>query len=183
MSYKRRRAKWSIALIILLFSVFCTTIPAFAEQEQEASYSIKDYISSITLNSDGSVYFDETVTYQLLNDKVEITKTLPMANSSKVEDMEVFRLNNTNHEASEADLDLIPVEQVEQSASSNGETYTYQLADADSDLYHIIIPIEGKKQDKVTFVYRYKMLDTVFLYNDVAVFYWQYLMPKEISEV
>lgn len=180
MSFKRR-VKWSIALILILISAFCTTIPVFAEQE--ASYSIKDYTSKVTINPDGSVHFDETVTYHLLQEKVEIIRPLLMANSSKVEDMEILRLYSADSEASEADMELVPVKQTDQPVSSDGESYIYELADAEDDIYHITIPFEGRKHEEVTFVYRYKMLDTVFLYNDVAVFYWNYLIPEEIRDV
>lgn len=174
MPYKRA-TKWAITSILILLSIFSIHSPAFAKQE--ASYSITEYQSDITLNSDGSVYFDEAITYRLLNESVEIVKPIPMAYSSTAEGIEVFRLQSV--EDSEEDSELKPLQPADQPGGTDEEAYTYQLADEEEDTYHITIPFEGRKQEEVTFVYRYEMLDTVFLYKDTAVFFWQSLMPGQ----
>ncbi|MGI6526069.1 MAG: DUF2207 family protein [Caldicoprobacterales bacterium] len=172
MPYKRA-AKWVLASILILLSIFYNHTPAYAKQE--ASYSISEYTSEITLNSDGSVYFEDTATYRLLSESVEFIKAIPMAYSSKADGIEVFRLQSAGD--AEANPQLIQLQQADQPDSADGETYTYQLANAEEDIYHITIPFKGRKREEVTFVYRYKMMDTVFLYNDTAVFFWQSFMP------
>jgi len=177
----KRKAIWTTALVLIMLCVFYFSTPVFAEQE--ASYSITDYTSDITLHPDGSVYFDEKITYRLLQESVEIIKPIPMANSSMVEDMEVFKLQPEGSEASEADPELKPVKQVSASAGNNGESYLYELMDTEEYIYNITIPFEGRKQEEITFVYRYRMMDTVFLYNDTAVFSWSYLLPPQMNDV
>jgi len=146
--------------------------PVLAEEESPP-YSIAGYSSDIVLNPDGSVYFNETITYKLLQESVQIVNPIPMGNSSKEEGVEVFlQLQNAASDESETDKELQPV-----------QNYTFELADENQDIYHITIPYEGKKQDEVTFVYRYKMLDTVFLYKDTAVFFWRYLFPDQVKDI
>ena len=79
-------------------------------------------------------------------------------------------------------MELVPVKQSDQPVSSDGRAISMSLL-TQKMIYPITIPFEGRKHEEVTFVYRYKILDTVFLYNDVAVFYWNYLIPEEIRDV
>ena len=171
MIYKRW-TRWGLALLIILFGALNSKAAAEAVQPD---YSITAYRSHITLHPDGSVTFDEAITYQLLQESAEITKSIPMAYSSKVEGMEVFRREPAESEDPEAEPELKALEQ--SSHTSSGETYTYEPANEEEDIYHIIIPVTGSKWNEVTFVYRYRMMDTIFLYKDTAAFFWRFIQP------
>jgi hypothetical protein len=153
-------------------------LPAFAE-EAAAPYSISGYKSDVTLYPDGSVYFDEYITYKLLQESAEVIKPIPMSNASGIEAMEVFRQEPAIPENAEDTPELTALKQSETAAGSNGDVYTYSLADEDEDVYNITIPVQGNKREEKTFVYRYKLKDTVFLYKDTAAFFWQFIMPGQ----
>lgn len=171
MSCKRKSKKALASAIIFLLSIIFISTPVLADEEEP--YSITGYASEVVLNPDGSVYFDETITYKLMQESVEIIKPIPLANSSKAENMEVFLQHpDADSEEPETDPKLEAL-----------QNYTFELAEEEEDIYHITIPYEAGKHEEVTFVYRYKMMDTVFLYKDMAVFFWRYMMPNEVKNV
>ena len=88
MSCKRKSKKALASAIIFLLSIIFISTPVLADEEEP--YSITGYASEVVLNPDGSVYFDETITYKLMQESVEMIKPIPLANSSKAENMEVF---------------------------------------------------------------------------------------------
>ena len=175
------KRRWIIALLLMVFVASWGNMPARAEEA--APYSITDYKSDITLYSDGSVYFDEYITYRLLQDTVKIIKPVPMSNASGIEEMEVFRQEPAVPENKSEAPALEPLKKTEEITDGGGDIYQYNLANEDEDVYQIVIPVEGRKRETKTFVYRYKLKDTVFLYKDTAAFFWQFILPDQNVEI
>ena len=168
MLYKRW-ISWATVLSIILAGVFIVHFPVKAEEEA-IPYTIKELKSNINLYEDGSVYFDALVTYQLQEDGAEIIKPIPMAYSSYIEQLEVFHRVYSNPDDKLGDY------------KDTAHTFNFTQADEEADTYHISIALEGDKLDEGTFVYRYKLQDTVFLYKDTAAFFWQFIMPEQNIE-
>jgi uncharacterized membrane protein len=172
------KIRWVVVFLTILFTLTWLSLPASAE-EVAAAYSISGYKSDVTLYADGSVYFDEYITYRLLQESAEVVKPIPMSNASGIEGLEVFRQEPVVPEHEGDTPELTALAQSETTAGGNGDVYTYTLADKEEDVYHISIPIQGKKREEKTFVFRYKLKDTVFLYKDTAAFFWQFIMPHQ----
>ncbi|HHY83168.1 MAG TPA: DUF2207 domain-containing protein [Clostridiales bacterium] len=169
--------KWRAMLsAMLLISIFLLNVPVMAQEQ--STYSISEYTSKINIYPDGSVYFDETITYLITEDTTNIIKPIPMAQSSKVEEMQVFAMGSADVNNPEETV-LEELNQVDSLPGAAENVYSYSLADEERDIYHITIPVEGSKREEKTFVYRYKMMDTVYLYKDTAAFFWQFLLPGQ----
>ncbi len=164
----KRWISWFMVLSLILAGVLAFHSPVRAEEG--SPYIIKNYKSNISLLEDGSAYFEEIVSYQLQLDEVEIVKPIPMAYSSTIEDLEVFNRVYSNANS---------LEEFEDKAHD----YGFDQPNVEADIYNIITATEGSKHDELTFVYRYKMQDTVFLYTDTAAFFWQYFLPEQNIEV
>ncbi len=175
------KRKWIIVLLLVTFAVLSPNGTVYGEEAVE--YSITGYKSEVTLYPDGSVYFDEYITYRLLQERAVITKPVLMSNASSVEDMEIFSQEQLASDDDELVPSLNQLEQVENIADDSYGVYTYSLAHEEEDIYHISIPVQGDKREEMTFAYRYKLKDTVFLYKDTAAFFWQFIMPEQNMEV
>jgi len=173
---KRRQI---IMLLLIIFVSLWGNKPA--EAKTAVPYSITNYKSNVTLYPDGSAYFDEYITYRLLQEKVRIEKPIPMSNASGVGEMKVFRQPGDPADKPEA-ADLIPLKQSEENKKNSKDVYRYFPADKKEDVYQIAVPFQGKKRGKVTLVYRYKLKDTVYLYKDTAAFLWQFILPEQKVE-
>lgn len=175
------KRKWIIALLLLTFAVLSPIGTVYGEDHTD--YSISAYKAEVTLYPDGSVYFDEYITYRLLQERVVIRKPVLMSNASSIEDMEISSQELVNSEDGEPVINLNQLEQVDDFADDSKGVYTYTLADEEEDIYHIAVPVQGAKRDEVTYVYRYKLKDTVFLYKDTAAFFWRFITPEQNMEV
>jgi len=162
--------------VLLILSVILISVPVMAEQT--SAYTITGYTSHISLNPDGSVYFDETITYQIDEGISQIVKPMPMGQSSRIEDMHVFSMLPADT-GSSAQPELKELEQVDNLPGNAEDVYSYSLADAENDIYHITIPVTGSKREEKTIVYRYRLMDTVFIYKDTAAFFWQFILPEQ----
>ncbi len=179
-----KKRQTMIVLLIILLSLWGNRP---AEAKMAAPYSIMNYKSNVTLYPDGSAYFDEYITYRLLQEKVRIEKPIPMSNASGVGKMEVFRQKPGDPADKSKAADLIPLKLSEESKEKNSkensnDVYRYFPADEKEDVYQIAVPFNGKKREKVTLVYRYRLKDTVYLYKDTAAFLWQFILPKQKVE-
>jgi uncharacterized membrane protein len=159
---------WLMMFVFILAGALSFQSPVSAKEV--SPYIITDYKSNISLHEDGSAYFDEVVSYQLLSDGVKIIRPIPMAYSSSIEGLEVFKRVISSANSSEDFEDI-------------AHDFNFEQTDAEADIHNIIIVAEGSKRDELTFVYRYKLQDTVFLYTDTAAFYWQFFLPEQNIEV
>ncbi len=164
----KRWISWFIVLSLILVGVLAFQTPVRAEEGNP--YIITDYKSNVSLHEDGSAYFDEIVSYKLQLDGVEIIKPIPMAYSSAIEELEVYTRSYSNAGSSEDFEDKV-------------HAFEFDQSDVEADMHNITIASQGSKRDELTFVYRYKMQDTVFLYKDTAAFFWQFFLPEQNIEV
>lgn len=164
----KRWISWFTVLSIILVGILVFQSPVSAEEIEP--YIITDYKSNISLHEDGSVYFEEVVRYSLQLDGAEIIKPIPMAYSSEIEGLEVLKRTYLNPNSLEEFED-------------KDHAFDFDQSDAEADIHNITIASEGSKSDELIFVYRYRMLDTVFLYMDTAAFFWQFFLPEENLEV
>ena len=169
-----------MALLIIFISLWGNKP---AEAKTAAPYSITNYKSNVTLYPDGSAYFDEHITYRLLQEKVRIEKPIPMSNASGVEEMKVFRQEQKDSADKSKATDLISLKQSAESGKNSRDVYRYFPADKKEEVYQIAVPFHGKKREEVTLVYRYKLKDTVYLYKDTAAFLWQFILPEQKVEI
>ena len=164
----KRWISWFMVLSFILVGVLVFQSPVRAVEG--SPYIITDYKTNINLLEDGSAYFEEIVSYQLQVDGAEIIKPIPMAYSSIIEDIEVFNRTYSNANSSEDFED-------------KAHDFVFDQSDVEADIHNITIASQGSKRDELTFVYRYKMQDTVFLYKDTAAFLWQFFLPEQNIEV
>jgi uncharacterized membrane protein len=181
---------FNLIIVLLIAAFFIVSgealYPTLVNAEDNQPYYISNYNSNVILSPDGAAIFEESITYRLqqdIDEPIAIVKPIPMGYSSQIEDIEVLRreerdpsnsVNNT-----EADYEWKPLVSVDDYLDAYDDAYYMTPADEDEEVYHIVIPIQGSKHDEVQFVYRYKMLDTVFLYRDTAVFYWRFIEPEQ----
>ena len=113
-----KKRQTMIVLLIILLSLWGNRP---AEAKMAAPYSIMNYKSNVTLYPDGSAYFDEYITYRLLQEKVRIEKPIPMSNASGVGKMEVFRQRPGDPADKPKAADLIPLKLSEERKENSNE--------------------------------------------------------------
>src|SRR5690554_2257979 len=82
------KRKYILSFLIILSVLIILSGTGLANKTGD--YSISKYSSYITIDSDGSVYFEEYITYKVHKDNAVIKKPVLMTNTSGMEGLEVY---------------------------------------------------------------------------------------------
>ncbi len=164
--------KWKSILLMIVMLICMWSMNASAKDA--TPYSISDYSAYVTIHSDGSVFFDEYITYRLNEAEVLTQKPINMAGASEMLDLEVFYLDTASADIEDTES-LISVPIGSDTGEQDEGTYRLSTASEMDELYHITIPIIGDKKQTATYVYRYTLKDLIFMYKDTAAFFWQFV--------
>ncbi|HZK34378.1 MAG TPA: DUF2207 domain-containing protein [Bacillota bacterium] len=171
MKTRRMLAKLAISLVALL--LFTSMVPTIKARGADVDYTISSYESDLTLASDGSAYFQERITYSLRADTVILDKPLPMLDVSDIEDLEVLLVRDEGEETETR----VALEARDNKNGDASRTYIYEPIEKDENLYNISIEADKNDGSKLTYIYKYRLKDIVFLYRDTAALFWQFIIP------
>lgn len=144
----------SIILIISILMSFCIVVNA----EEDRSYYIDSYQISARINENGDMLVDETLDYVFDGSFNGIYRTLGLEKNEEYENIQVFVAENGKL--------------TEFIKDSSQKENTYQLINEGNVLK--IKAFNKSKDQKKTFVIRYKANKAAIKYKDIAELYWQF---------
>ena len=165
------RSKKKLLISLIFFIVFSISFLAPYKLKNRSDYIVSSYNTNIVLNSDGSAYFEDQVSYRIVKAGQPLEKQMHLKDASSIEDLEVIRLIARGEEA-EKEVALKPTDE---DLKADTEYYEYIEIDKDENLYTIRLSPDTKRGDKLTYIYRYRLEDFVFLYKDTAALYCKFI--------
>ncbi|NSW90403.1 MAG: DUF2207 domain-containing protein [Firmicutes bacterium] len=150
---------FAIIVVLMIISAFATiaVMPVFATvvmADSDREYYISKYNILVYISSDGSASVEEHITYNFSGKFNGVTLNIDLSGTNGIEKPQVF----INRKGTEV--------KAEENNSGARGTYTFNLSN-NTAMFKVYEPSQDEEK---TFVYRYKLLDAVTRYNDIAEF-------------
>jgi len=147
-----------IFLIIILFTLTISGQKVFASDNK--TYYLSGYNINILVNKDGSANFEERLTYNFDGQFKGVTRDVDFSDTKGIKDKRIYVVQNNN--LKELTLNS------GNSLDDSGDPGTYNFIEEQS-LARFKIFNSSENEEK-TFVIKYKLMDVVTKYKDVAEF-------------
>ena len=147
-----------IFLGIIIFIIFGFQQHVYASDNK--TYYLSAYNINVLVNKDGSANFEERLTYNFDGTFKGVTRDVDFSLTKGLKDKKIFVLENGNLKELQLNSG--------NSLDDTGNSGTYNFVQEDT-LAKLKIFEDSKNQEK-TFVIKYKLLDVVTKYTDVAEF-------------
>lgn len=151
----KRSLAFTIFILISIVPVLnFGNIMCFGENSQNRDYYISEYKVDVAINPDGSADYTETQTYTFNGTFNGIHMDIDNSQSDGLTNPRVF-LRNTNN-----------LVEFKRSTSTTSGTFNF-LQEREMSKFTVYEPSSNTQK---TFVFKYRLLDTVTKYNDIAEF-------------
>ena len=147
-----------IFLIIILFSLTISGQKVYASDNK--TYYLSGYNINILLNKDGSANFEERLTYNFDGQFKGVTRDVDFSDTKGLKDKKIYVVENNNLKELKLNSG--------NSLDDSGDPGTYNFIEKQS-LARFKIFNSSENEEK-TFVIKYKLMDVVTKYKDVAEF-------------
>ncbi|MCB2359198.1 DUF2207 domain-containing protein [Clostridium estertheticum] len=124
------------------------------------SFYVSGYNINIIINKDGSADYEERLTYNFDGEFNGVLRDVDFSGTKGLKNKKVYVIENTKLQ----ELKL----NSENSLDEKGDSGTYNFVE-DGDLGHFKI-FEASQDEEITFVIKYKLVDAVTKYKDIAEF-------------
>ena len=147
-----------IFIIIILFTL--TTLGQKVYAADNKTYNLSGYDINILVNKDGSANFEERLTYNFDGQFKGVTRDVDFSDTKGLKDKKIYVVENDN--LKELTLNS------GNSLNDSGDPGTYNYEEEENLARFKIF--ESSENEEKTFVIKYKLMDVVTKYSDVAEF-------------
>lgn len=150
----------AVKIILCFFAAMAVLLPLKSPVYADRAYSISGYKIKAAVTADGSAIIEERLTYSFSGDFNGMQRDVDFSETKGLVEQQVF-VESANgimeYELNESN-----------SLDDSGQPGTYNLAIEDDKAHFKVF--EPSSNEEKTFIIKYRLLDAVTKYNDVAVF-------------
>lgn len=143
-------------VIIIILSVFFAFSPLLSSDvsADKVEYFVSEYVVNVNIENDGSVVFEEKITYVFDGSFDGIHRNIDISGTGGIQEQKIYIDKNGS------------LEELKQEDSENPGTYSFQVENNQAE-FRLYEPI---KDDIKTFVFKYRLTDVITRYSDIAEF-------------